>query len=199
MDSGLKSVCDSHTSESRCESKAYCGYYWHFWTLDDISEAFQKALIWLGGLRFEIRVPSVCDSHARLSHFLHFLSSHWQFWGSQVPGIDRFEEMCVISASGSPVISQTESSPTFPVQNSSEADADPVALMVWRVASQAPGFGFGGLIPRLRSILSCCAIRISSNLRRQPDKYFRPSVNMAICLSKKKTLYMQLMCRLANP
>ena len=108
-----------------------------------------------------------------------------------MPGIDRFEEMCVISASGSPVISRTESSPTFPVQNSSEADADPVALMVWRVASQAqaPGFGFGGLIPWLRSILSCCAIRISSNLRRQPDKYFRPSVNMAICLSKKNPLY----------
>ena len=44
-----------------------------------------------------------------------------------MPGIDRFEEMCVISASGSPVISQTESSPTFPVQNSSEADPDGVA------------------------------------------------------------------------
>ena len=42
-----------------------------------------------------------------------------------MPGIDKFEEMCVISASGSPVISPTESSPTFPVQNSSEADADP--------------------------------------------------------------------------
>jgi hypothetical protein len=26
----------SHASESLCESKAYSGYYWHFWTLDDI-------------------------------------------------------------------------------------------------------------------------------------------------------------------
>ena len=35
-----------------------------FWTLDDISEAFQKALIWLGVIKFEIRELSVCDSHA---------------------------------------------------------------------------------------------------------------------------------------
>ena len=52
---GALLVWDSHASESRCESKAYYGYYWHFWTLDDIWEAFQKALIWLGVIRFEIR------------------------------------------------------------------------------------------------------------------------------------------------
>ena len=40
----------SHASES----KAYIDYYCHFWTLDGILEAFQKALIWLGGIRFEI-------------------------------------------------------------------------------------------------------------------------------------------------
>ena len=61
---GALLVWDSHTSESPVwVPKLKFGYYWHFWTIDGIFEAFQKASIWKSAIGFEIGALLVCDSH----------------------------------------------------------------------------------------------------------------------------------------